>query len=44
MPLYRCLDPNMQILEYECDRFDEVLGAGPARGRDGRTPTRSLFQ
>jgi len=30
MPLYRRLDPNMQILEYECYVFDEASGAGPA--------------
>jgi len=30
MPLYRRLDPNMQILEYECYGFGEALRAGPA--------------
>jgi hypothetical protein len=30
MPLYRRLDPNMQILEYECYGFDEAFGVGPA--------------
>ena len=30
MPLYRRLDTNMQILEYECYLFDEASRAGPA--------------
>ena len=29
MPLYRRLDTNMQLLEYECYQFDEALGGGP---------------
>jgi hypothetical protein len=35
MPLYRRLDRNMQILEYECYAFDEVLRAAAeaSRGR-----------
>ena len=31
MPLYRRLDPNMQILEYECYRFEETFRGGPAQ-------------
>jgi hypothetical protein len=30
MPLYRRLDRNMQILEYECSAFDEAFRTGPA--------------
>jgi len=31
MPLYRRLDRNMQILEYECSAFDEAFRTGPER-------------
>jgi hypothetical protein len=31
MPLYRRLDRNMQILEYECSAFDEAFTAGALR-------------
>jgi hypothetical protein len=30
MPLYRRLEPNLQILEYECYRFNETPGAAAA--------------
>jgi hypothetical protein len=30
MPLYRRLDSNMQLLEYECSTFDGASRAGPA--------------
>ena len=30
MPLYRRLEPNLQILEYECYRFAEAPGSGSA--------------
>jgi len=30
MPLYRRMDRNMQILEYECYAFDEAFREGPA--------------
>jgi hypothetical protein len=30
MPLYRRLDRNMQLLEYECTAFDEAFRTGPA--------------
>ena len=30
MPLYRRLDRNMQLLEYECAAFDEAFRSGPA--------------
>ena len=29
MPLYRRLDRNMQLLEYECSAFDEAFRSGP---------------
>jgi hypothetical protein len=29
MPLYRRLDSNMQILDYECSAFDEAFRLGP---------------
>jgi len=32
MPLYRRLDSNMQILDYECSAFDEAFRTGPAYG------------
>ena len=32
MPLYRRLDSNMQILDYECTAFDEAFRTGPAYG------------
>mgnify|MGYP000501171130 FL=1 len=32
MPLYRRLDSNMQILDYECSAFDEAFRTGPASG------------
>ena len=31
MPLYRRLDRNMQLLEYECAAFDEAFREGPER-------------
>lgn len=31
MPLYRRLDPNVQILDYECYLFDETFRGGPAQ-------------
>ena len=30
MPLYRRLDSNMQLLDYECSSFDEAFRTGPA--------------
>jgi hypothetical protein len=33
MPLYRRLDRNMQILDYECYAFDEAFRTGPAEQR-----------
>jgi len=33
MPLYRRIDRNMQILEYECAAFDEAFRTGPAEPR-----------
>ena len=33
MPLYRRLDRNMQILDYECYAFDEAFRTGPAELR-----------
>ncbi|MSO83299.1 MAG: hypothetical protein EXQ53_08400 [Acidobacteria bacterium] len=33
MPLYRRLDRNMQILDYECSAFDEAFRTGPAEQR-----------
>ena len=33
MPLYRRLDRNMQILDYECYGFDEAFRTGPAEQR-----------
>jgi hypothetical protein len=33
MPLYRRLDRNMQLLEYECTAFDEAFRTGPSEGR-----------
>ncbi len=30
MPLYRRLDRNMQLLDYECSAFDEAFRTGPA--------------
>ena len=33
MPLYRRLDSNMQILDYECTAFDEAFRTGPASER-----------
>jgi hypothetical protein len=33
MPLYRRLDRNMQILDYECYAFDEAFRTGPAEPR-----------
>ena len=29
MPLYRRVDRNMQLLEYECNAFDEAFRTGP---------------
>jgi hypothetical protein len=31
MPLYRRIERNMQILDYECAAFDEAFRTGPAR-------------
>jgi hypothetical protein len=31
MPLYRRIERNMQILDYECAAFDEAFSTGPAR-------------
>ena len=33
MPLYRRVEPNMQLLEYECYRFGEAPGTGSAGPR-----------
>ena len=33
MPLYRRLDRNMQLLEYECTAFDEAFRTGPSEGK-----------
>ncbi|MBI4887536.1 MAG: hypothetical protein HY824_10610 [Acidobacteria bacterium] len=33
MPLYRRLDSNMQLLDYECTAFDEAFRSGPAEQR-----------
>ena len=30
MPLYRRLDANMQLLEYECSTFDEAVRIEPS--------------
>ena len=33
MPLYRRIDRNMQVLEYECAAFDDAFRTGPAEPR-----------
>jgi hypothetical protein len=33
MPLYRRIERNVQLLEYECAAFDEAFRDGPAEAR-----------